>query len=466
MAPNYVVVDGSNLATEGRSLPSLTQLEEAVIAYQEEHTDVSMVVVVDATFEHRIAEAERPRLKEAELHGEVVAPPAGTIGRGDVFILKIADRQQAVVLSNDSFQEFHGDFPWLFDEGRLVGGKPVPGVGWIFTERTPVRGPKKRSSGQRPSAPVKPVKKLSVSRPDGSKPKVGDVLIPNASAKEKKVRAYDLAKEFGIDTKALQQFATTHSVAIASHATALATEEAEQLRVAYDEKKIRAYELAKELELDTKGLKALAKKVSIEIGSHSSTLSEREMNSIRALHDRNHLIEEVKESLEIKPLRPQSEQRGRGGAAKGKGRGTKEPRLETSASNAKKTPADSRKAASTSKQKATGAAAKRKSGSTAANQPLDFVAFLSSHKVGSKVAGDVVSFTSHGAMIDVELSEGTVFHCYVRTATLGDPPPQRARDALNKGERYNFVVKAIDAARRVAEVELAPKASPRKGKKA
>ena len=185
MAPNYVVVDGSNLATEGRSLPSLTQLEEAVIAYQEEHTDVSMVVVVDATFEHRIAEAERPRLKEAELHGEVVAPPAGTIGRGDVFILKIADRQQAVVLSNDSFQEFHGDFPWLFDEGRLVGGKPVPGVGWIFTERTPVRGPKKRSSGQRPSAPVKPVKKLSVSRPDGSKPKVGDVLIPNASAKEK-----------------------------------------------------------------------------------------------------------------------------------------------------------------------------------------------------------------------------------------------------------------------------------------
>ena len=69
-------------------------------------------------------------------------------------------------------------------------------------------------------------------------------------------------------------------------------------------------------------------------------------------------------------------------------------------------------------------------------------------------------------MIDVELSEGTVFHCYVRTATLGDPPPQRARDALNKGERYKFVVKAIDAARRVAEVELAPKASPRKGKKA
>jgi hypothetical protein len=50
------------------------------------------------------------------------------------------------VLSNDSFQEFHGEHEWLFTEGRLVGGKPVPGVGWIFTPRTPVRGPKSREA--------------------------------------------------------------------------------------------------------------------------------------------------------------------------------------------------------------------------------------------------------------------------------------------------------------------------------
>ena len=69
----------------------------------------------------------------AMLNGEVVSPPAGAIGRGDAFVLRIAERTGAVVLSNDSFQEFHGEHPWLFDEGRLVGGKPVPGVGWIFT---------------------------------------------------------------------------------------------------------------------------------------------------------------------------------------------------------------------------------------------------------------------------------------------------------------------------------------------
>src|SRR5208283_2722106 len=75
-----------------------------------------------------------------------ISPPAGAIGRGDAFVLRIAERTGATVLSNDSFQEFHGEHPWLFDEGRLIGGKPVPGVGWIFTPRSPVRGVKSRQS--------------------------------------------------------------------------------------------------------------------------------------------------------------------------------------------------------------------------------------------------------------------------------------------------------------------------------
>ena len=34
---NHVVIDGSNLATEGRALPSLKQLNEAIASYREEH---------------------------------------------------------------------------------------------------------------------------------------------------------------------------------------------------------------------------------------------------------------------------------------------------------------------------------------------------------------------------------------------------------------------------------------------
>jgi hypothetical protein len=174
-----VVVDGSNFATEGRVTPSLAQLDEAVRAFMEEHPNAEVIVVADASFEHRVATNERAHFKSAELAGEIVTPPAGAIGRGDAFILKIADRIKGVVLSNDSFQEFHDEYPWLFDEGRLIGGKPVKGVGWVFTPRLPVRNPKTS----------RPVKKLSVTLADGAKPSIGTTLTPVKATRAKKVPA-------------------------------------------------------------------------------------------------------------------------------------------------------------------------------------------------------------------------------------------------------------------------------------
>src|SRR5215204_1532068 len=142
----HVVVDGSNIATEGRAMPSLKQLNEAVMAYIEDHPDDLITVVVDATFGHRIDPREVSEFDAAVENNELVSPPAGAIGRGDAFVLTIANKAHASILSNDSFQEFHGDYPWLFDEGRLVGGKPVPHVGWVFVPRAPVRGPISRRS--------------------------------------------------------------------------------------------------------------------------------------------------------------------------------------------------------------------------------------------------------------------------------------------------------------------------------
>jgi hypothetical protein len=146
MTVTHVVVDGSNLATEGRTLPSLQQLDEAVRAFIEDYAPETVTVVVDASFPNRIDDSERALFEEAVAAGEIVSPPAGVIGRGDAFVLQIADRADAVVLSNDSFQEFHGQYGWLFDQGRLIGGKPVPHVGWVFMDRSPVRGPLSRRS--------------------------------------------------------------------------------------------------------------------------------------------------------------------------------------------------------------------------------------------------------------------------------------------------------------------------------
>jgi Zc3h12a-like Ribonuclease NYN domain len=144
--PNLFVVDGSNVATEGRSKPSLDQLNEAVAAFRDQYPNVKVTVVVDATFGHRIAKKEVNAFDKAVAANELVTPPAGAVGRGDAFILAIADKSGAGVFSNDSFQEFHGEYAWLFETGRLIGGKPVPNVGWVFVDRNPVRGRKSRES--------------------------------------------------------------------------------------------------------------------------------------------------------------------------------------------------------------------------------------------------------------------------------------------------------------------------------
>ena len=63
MPARHVVVDGSNIATEGSSLPSLKQLDEAVREFLIENPDDIVTVVVDASFGHRIEPSERARFR-------------------------------------------------------------------------------------------------------------------------------------------------------------------------------------------------------------------------------------------------------------------------------------------------------------------------------------------------------------------------------------------------------------------
>ena len=191
--PHHVVVDGSNLATEGRALPSLKQLNEAVLAYMAENPDALITVVVDASFGHRIDAKEVDEFDSAVSNNEIVAPPAGAIGRGDAFVLSIANKVNATILSNDSYQEFHGTYKWLFDEGRLVGGKPVPHIGWVFVNRLPVRGPTSRKSvseAKRDRAP-----KVKAASPEASQPMPVPAAPPPGAILQKAGRGRDEAKQ-------------------------------------------------------------------------------------------------------------------------------------------------------------------------------------------------------------------------------------------------------------------------------
>jgi hypothetical protein len=137
-------------------------------------------------------------------NNELVAPPAGAVGRGDGFVLTIAEKIGASILSNDSYQEFHEQYPWLFNSGRLIGGKPVPNVGWVFIERLPVRpsaakSVKKASREANRPMPVPkappPASKLPAPKPQApaAKPQAAKTPAPKLSAKPKAATINELS---------------------------------------------------------------------------------------------------------------------------------------------------------------------------------------------------------------------------------------------------------------------------------
>ncbi len=157
-----------------------------------EHPDALITVVVDATFGHRIDAKEVDEFDAAVSNNEIVAPPAGAIGRGDAFVLSIANKVNATILSNDSYQEFHGTHTWLFDEGRLVGGKPVPHIGWVFVNRLPVRGPTSRKSVSEAKRGRTP--KAKAASPEASQPMPVPAAPPPGATLQKPARTRDTAK--------------------------------------------------------------------------------------------------------------------------------------------------------------------------------------------------------------------------------------------------------------------------------
>ena len=384
-----IVVDGSNIATEGRSLPSLEQLDEAIRAFLEEYPGFltsDITVVVDASFGHRIDPSEVAAFDQAVEHGEMVTPPAGAVGRGDGFILRIAEKSGALVLSNDSFQEFHAERPWLFEPGRLIGGKPVPGVGWIFTPRTPVRGVKSRSvtaKSKRGSkaidGPGRPSLQDDLESDDGAP---SDPSSENA--KPTKVTKATKAAKLAKATKASKATKATK-----------ATKTTKATKAATGTKATKATKAATATKT-TKAAKGAAKA-------------------------------------------------GKGAPATKSASGDKTAKATKAAKTAKTVTKSANKGAALAGTKA----AKSSDGPEALNDPMTFLTFVADHPVGSTFDGTVVSFTSHGAHVDV----GGML-CHIPLRGMADPPPKKARQVLAKGETRPFVLVSLDAARRRAELAL------------
>jgi Zc3h12a-like Ribonuclease NYN domain len=429
--PHHVVVDGSNLATEGRTLPSLAQLDEAVRAYAEEDPNSRITVVVDASFEHRIDESERETLREAMLNGEVVSPPAGAIGRGDAFVLRIAERTGAIVLSNDSFQEFHGQHPWLFDEGRLIGGKPVPGVGWIFTPRLPIRGPKSRAATAETRA---------ARDPESAPAKAAELAraAKRAAKRSTKTAAPVVEMTWPItpteppppppSRRGARRPAPVDDPELSS---AISEAVAEAIDPPTEEKvaKVPSKKKAAAAKKDATSKKAAAKKAGDKAVTPKKGAAKK--GAAKKAPDKKAADKKAPEK--------------KAAAAKAAPEMKQAP---AKRSTAKKLPADLVPADQSEPRRRTATPP------PAVNAPLSFINFVATYPVGTTVEGEVVSFTSHGAMVDVALPDGGSLHCYIPLSAMGDPPPTKARQVLTKGTVRPFVLSSLDPPRRVAELSL------------
>jgi ethanolamine utilization protein EutP (predicted NTPase) len=138
-----IFVDASNIARSPSAPPDINRLELCRLAVLEQFPDHPVVLVADASLP-RLVESQSESSQIVLLNsmmsdGRVISVPPGSPGKADKFILKMATSKSGIVISNDSYKEFQGDFPWLFDEGRLYGHTYHEVLGWEFSVRHPVR---------------------------------------------------------------------------------------------------------------------------------------------------------------------------------------------------------------------------------------------------------------------------------------------------------------------------------------
>ena len=323
------------------------------------------------------------------LNGEIISPPAGAIGRGDAFVLRIAERTGAIVLSNDSFQEFHGEHPWLFDDSRLIGGKPVPGVGWIFTPRLPIRGPKSRAATAEAKVQEGPGVRSGQGGRAGPRRQEGGQEVVQGQEGGARRRPRSTPRGRSRRRRLLRHGPSwTRSSRVPS-------------RKPWRRRCTRR-------------------------SPRSRGMPRRSTRRPRSRRRRG---------VPRPSGRPPPPSTGTaGGTAGSRGR---RPRT----AGARRRSRPPRRRRSTSR--------------------LAFINFVAAFAVGNTVDGEVVSFTSHGAMVDVSLPGGGVLHCYIPLTAMGTPPPTKARQVLKKGEVRPFVLAGLDPPRRVAELAL-PSGAPEK----
>jgi hypothetical protein len=136
------VLDGSNLSfsrrDKDRNIYDLARIEFAIDQLKEECSpnECAFKVFVDASLRHGLLREDQEKFASMLDNRTIEKVPAGT--PADAFILRWAQNNNALVVTNDRYLEYVERFPWIREKGagRFISGNFFPDERrWIFVER-------------------------------------------------------------------------------------------------------------------------------------------------------------------------------------------------------------------------------------------------------------------------------------------------------------------------------------------
>jgi hypothetical protein len=107
---SVIVVDGANVAYIEESKEGEPKVSNLVAVRKDlEARGYEPVIIVDASLRHQV---DDPDQLEALMDDQKIhQAPAGT--DADYFILQFAEQKDALVVSNDEFEQYQDQFPWI-----------------------------------------------------------------------------------------------------------------------------------------------------------------------------------------------------------------------------------------------------------------------------------------------------------------------------------------------------------------
>ena len=119
------VVDGANVAFLERTRDDKPKVSNIVAVCQAlEQEGYTSIIIVDASLRHQVDDPDQ--LEGLFDKGVVRQAPAGT--QADFFVLATADIEDALVVSNDTFEEYQRQYPWIADRRvtlMIIGGEVI-----------------------------------------------------------------------------------------------------------------------------------------------------------------------------------------------------------------------------------------------------------------------------------------------------------------------------------------------------